>query len=195
MVGDAEAIGLARLRGRVRHVHDETLCFGESARDLRHQKARAHRREQASGPERDEVSCGDRFHAAIGRANVVVFEVDALDRRLARGAHVDLFFDDAAVGELGAQMGVIEGHRENAPADLQEARRFLDGTKERSLLLRERGEEEVAEGHAVELLALIGLEPMREEPHQRRIALGEDRQRAPDVAGCRHVERDAHLAR
>ena len=72
-------------------------------------------------------------------------------------------------------MSVVEGHGKDATADVEEPRGLLDRTQERSLLLRERGEEQVAERHPVQLLALLGLEPVGEEAHQSRVALGEDR--------------------
>src|SRR5712691_4276363 len=92
-------------------------------------------------------------------------------------------------------MGVVEGDRENAATDPEKPRRFLHRAQEGALLLRQRGEEEVAEGHAVQLLALVGLEPMREEAHQSGVALCEDRQGATDVARRRHVQGDTNLAR
>jgi len=92
-------------------------------------------------------------------------------------------------------MGVVEGDRDHPTADAEKPRRLLDGTEERSLLLRERREEEVPEGHAVQLLALVGRETVREELHERRVPFGEDGERATDVAGRRHVQSDPHLSR
>jgi hypothetical protein len=195
VVSDAEAIGLPRLGGRVRDVDDEALRVGDRARDLRHEKARADRREEASGTEGDEIGGGDRLDAPVGRADVVILEIDALDSRLAGRAHVDLFLHDTAVRELRAKMRVVEGHRQDPAPDLEKSRGLLHCTKERSLLLRQRRKKEVAEGHPVQLLALVGLEPMREEANQRGVALGEHGQRAPDVPGRGHVQCDAHFAR
>ena len=76
---------------------------------------------------------------------------------------------------------------------MRRSREASSTAEERSLLLCERGQEQIAERHPVQLLTLFGLEPVGEEAHEGRVALGEDRQRAPDVARRRHVEGDADL--
>ena len=53
----------------------------------------------------------DRLDAALARADVVVLEVDAFDRRLPRRTDPDLLFHDGPVRELRAEMRVVEGHR------------------------------------------------------------------------------------
>ena len=122
--------------GRVRDVDNEALCIGDRARDLGHEQARAHRREQAARTEGDEIRRRDRLGASVGRANAVILQIDAFYRRLADRADVDLLFDDAAVGELRAEMRVVEGDRQDPTADPEQSRRLLHRAKERSLLLR-----------------------------------------------------------
>ena len=97
-----------------------------------------------------------------------VLEEHALDRRLAGRAHAHLGLDDGAVGQLGAQVGVVEGDGKDAAAELQQARCLLDRDEERPLLLRERREKQVAERHAVQVLALVGLEAVVEEALSKR---------------------------
>src|SRR5207253_4105206 len=147
-----EAIGLPRLGGGVRHVHHETLCIGDRPRDLRYEKACADGREEAAGAEGDEVGRRDGLDASVGCTNVVVFQVDALDRGLAGRADVDLFLDHTPVGKLRAEMRVVEGYRKDAATDAEEPRGLFDRAEERSLLLCERGQEQIAERHPVQLL-------------------------------------------
>ena len=92
-------------------------------------------------------------------------------------------------------MCVVEGYRQHATADPEEARRLFDRPKERPFLLGERREEEIAERHSREVFALLRLEAMREEADERWIPLGEDGERAADVAGRGYVEGDADFAR
>src|SRR5207247_3678942 len=91
-------------------------------------------RGEPAGAEGDEVGRRDRLDAPVGRANVVVFQVDPLDRRLAGRADVDLLLDHAPVSELGAEMRVVESHGKDATADAKEPRGLLDRAQERSLL-------------------------------------------------------------
>ena len=194
VIAEVERVGLARLARRVGDVDDESLRVGDRARDLGDEEARAHRGEEAARPERDEVGRLDRLDAAGRGRDVVVLEEDAFDRRLADGADVHLFLDDAAVGEFSAEVRVVEGHREDSPAQLEKPRRLFDSAQERAFLLGERGEEEVTEGHAVQLFGLLRVEAVRHEPREHGVALGEDDERVADVAGRGHVEGDAHLA-
>jgi len=120
-------------------------------------------------------------------------EVDAVDRRLPDSAHVDLFLDDASIGELGAEMGVVEGDGRTRPRILSR-RDASRPAKERSLLLRQRGEKEIGEAIPLSSSLLSVSNRCEKSRYKGGVALGRGRSAHSGCHGRRYVERDADLA-
>ena len=97
-----------------------------------------------------------------------------------------LAIEDLAGIHFGAKPDVLPRRRQHPAAKSHHRSELLDGGGEVAGNLREGGQHQVADGMALEPLALD--EPVLQQPLERRVGRGNSRQAVPDVTRGQHTE-------
>ena len=192
MVGGGVAIGLAGLGHHVAHVDAPGARAADGPGDAGHEQVGDDAGVEAPRAQDDEVGAVEGLDGLVEGLDPLVGEEDAAERGFAEPADVDLGAHDRAVDELGAQVGVGERGGQHAPLDGQHAADLAHRLLEAARDLGERGDEQVAEAHALERAVL---EAVLEEAVEEALGVAERDQAVADVAGRQDAEVGAEAAR
>ena len=188
MIGQGVIIGLPRLRGRVANVDFQRLRVANRLRYLLEGEAGDHRGKEAARSNRDQIRSEYRVHRRLIGDRLRILHEDAFDRRFVQPPHIELLLDDRAIHQLGADMRVLFRDRINIRPHIQKVAYLVDRHYEAARHLRQRGDEQIAESHAVQLGVARRDDPMLHQARQQRVVIQrQSRQRVADIAGGRYL--------
>ena len=151
MVGQRIAVGLSWLCGGIADIDFERARIADGLRDFFECQAGNHRGEEAARTDSDEVRVVQRVQARRIGGRLRILHEDALDGGFVQLAHIEFLLDYRAVHQLGADMRILFGNGVDARLHRQKLADLLDGGGEAVGHLRQSGDEEIAESHAVQL--------------------------------------------
>ena len=187
---DVVADRLVALLEQVGHVHAARRRGQHRGAQLGHQQRRQRRGEQRARAEHQQVGALHGLHGLRQRRRRLGLQAQAAHVAAVAGDR-GLAGHDAPVLHLRHQGGRRGGRRQHLAGDGQHAGAERDGGVERPDDLRQRGQEQVAEGVAGDLALR---EPVLEDGGQQGLVLGQGHQAVADVARRRQVEVAAQAA-